>query len=222
MPGGVLAEGASALWNIQLRSGPSVSARTGYSGAVAEFELGHFNSGGMGARPTKDGLAATSFPSGVRGVPVEATEMVAPIIFWRKELRADSGGSGRWRGGLGQWIEVGGDAGAPFDVLAMFDRVDHPARGRDGGGPGASGSVHLASGPPLAAKGQQSVPPGDRLVLGLPGGGGFGDPYERAPEQVADDVAAGLVSREAARRDYGVVVDENGNLDEAATAQRRQ
>ncbi|MEZ5410962.1 MAG: hydantoinase B/oxoprolinase family protein [Acidimicrobiales bacterium] len=171
--------------------------------------------------PTLDGLSATGFPSGVRGVPVEATESIVPIIFWRKELRADSGGAGRRRGGLGQAIELGGVGGAPFDVLAMFERVDNAAIGRNGGRPGATGEVGLASGARLRPKGQQPVPAHDRLVLGLPGGGGFGPPFERPVDEVLGDIADGYVSARSAAELYGVVVDAGGNLDEAATAEAR-
>ena len=115
-----------------------------------------FNSGGTGARPGLDGLSATAFPSGVSTMSVEATEQVGPIVVWRKDLREGSGGAGRTRGGLGP-----GDRdrarGAGYDLLfnAMFDRVDHPARGRDGGGPGAPGRVELTDG---TAPGQQGPP----------------------------------------------------------------
>ena len=221
IPGGVQAEGAASLWILQLRGGSSLAAGSGYPGPVPEFELLHFNSGGSGARPDKDGLSATAFPSGVRGVPVEASEAITPVIFWRKEFRADSGGAGRQRGGLGQVIEIGGSDGIPFDVLAMFERVDNPARGRDGGGNGAMGIVALASGSKLQAKGQQTIPPHERLHLELPGGAGFGDPFERPAEHVAEDVRNGLVSMASARDDYGVALRSDGSVDEEATAALR-
>ena len=138
------------------------------------------------------------------------------MIFWRKEFRADSGGAGRQRGGLGQVIEIGGSDGIPFDVLAMFERVDNPARGRDGGGNGAMGIVALASGSKLQAKGQQTIPPHERLHLELPGGAGFGDPFERPAERVAEDVRNGLVSMASARDDYGVALRSDGSVDEEA------
>ena len=97
-------------------------------------------------------MSATAFPSGVRGMPVEANEAITPVIFWRKEFREDSGGPGAQRGGLGQVIEIGGADGMPFDVLAMFERVDNAPRGRDGGGTGATGRVSLASGATLRPK----------------------------------------------------------------------
>lgn len=221
IPGGVQAEGAASLWILQLRGGPSVTADSGFEGTIPEFELLHFNSGGSGARPGKDGLSATAFPSGVRGVPVEASEAITPVIFWRKEFRPDSGGPGRQRGGLGQIIEIGGADDIPFDVLAMFERVHNPARGRSGGESGAPGVVALASGRKLEPKGQQTVPPRQRLHLELAGGGGFGHPFERPAERVAADVRNGLVSAAAAREHYGVVFTDDGQVDEEATAALR-
>ena len=73
-----------------------------------------FHAGGTGARPGADGLSATAFPSGVRNVPVEVNEAIAPIVVWRKEYRQDSGGAGEFRGGLGQIMEVGTLDKAPF------------------------------------------------------------------------------------------------------------
>ena len=221
LEGGVQAEGSASLWNVQLRGGPSVSARSGYEGPIPEFELLQFNSGGTGARPNKDGLSATAFPSGVRGMPIEANEAIGPIIFWRKEFRADSGGAGEHRGGLGQVIEMGGADGIPFDVLAMFERVDNAPKGRDGGTNGANGRVSLSSGATLRPKGQQSIPPYDRLKLEMAGGGGFGDPKSRDAKKVVDDVKNGFVSKAQAEALYGVAVNESNELDEGKTAALR-
>ena len=181
VPGRVTAEGADCLWNPPLR------------GANGEFEVITFNSGGTGARPDQDGLDATAFPSGVRTMPVEATEAVAPIVIWRKELREGSGGAGRMRGGLGQSMEIGGADGGSFICNAIFDRVGHAPRGRDGGRDGAPGGVALKSGATLRPKGFHIIPAGDRLVLELPGGGGFGDPALRDPAAHAQDVRDGLL-----------------------------
>jgi N-methylhydantoinase B len=202
VPERVNAEGSSALWNPPLRGGAQVS---GQAAEVEDFEIITFNSGGAGARPRKDGLSGIAFPSGVRTMPVEATENVAPVIFWRKELRPDSAGAGRTRGGFGQIMEIGAKSDAEFAVNAIFDRVANPPRGRFGGGDGAAGWVGLddPNGTVLRTKGFQIVPKGRRLVLKLPGGGGYGDPRERDPALVARDVADGLVSEEAARRLYG-------------------
>jgi len=146
---------------------------------------------------------------------------VAPLLFRRREFREDSGGVGQFRGGLGQIIELGGADGTPIAMLCNFERIANPARGRDGGGAGAAGRVSLVSGNPIGAKGRQSVPGGDFIRLETPGGGGFNDPAERDPEQVALDVADGLISRATAERDYRVVLTGDGDLDLAATAQLR-
>lgn len=84
-----------------------------------------------------------------------------------------------------------------------------------------NGRVRLASGEELRAKGRQTVPAGDRLIMEMPGGGGYGDPLRRDPERVRDDVRNGLVSAEAARRDYGVVLGPDGAVDGEATRQAR-
>src|SRR5258708_2739785 len=174
------------------------------------------------ARPAKDALDAAAFPSGVRTIPVEATESVAPVMFRRREFREGSGGAGRFRGGLGQIIELGGADGAPVALLCNFERINNPARGRDGGGMGAPGRVSLVSGKPIRSKGRQTVPGGDFARLELPGGGGFGDPAERDPDQVAADVADGLYSREMAERDYRVALAADGAVDRAPPLQLRQ
>ena len=129
---------------------------------------------------------------------------VAPLIFWRKEYITDSGGPGEHRGGLGQVMEISHAEGAPLAISKMFDRVQHPARGRDGGRPGATGRVYLRGGEDLRGMGRDVVPPGARLVLETPGGGGLGDPTERDAERVEDDVLNGYVSEEASRELYGV------------------
>ena len=113
-------------------------------------------------------------------------------MFRRREFREGSGGAGRYRGGLGQVIELGGADGTPVAMLCNFERINNPARGRDGGGLGAPGRVTLVSGKPIRSKGRQTVSGGDFIRLELPGGGGFGDPAERDPDQVAADVADGL------------------------------
>ena len=99
----------------------------------------------------------------------------------------------------------------------MFDRIDHPARGRNGGGIGAPGIARLQSGEAVRSKGNQEIPTGDRLLLEIPGGGGFGLPFERDPEAVGRDVQMGLVSRESAARDYGVALQADGRVDEKGT-----
>jgi N-methylhydantoinase B len=216
--GRVPAEGTSCLWNPVLYAGHGVAGK--FSDATP-FTVTLFHNGGTGARPNSDGLSATAFPSGVRNTPVEINEAISPIIVWRKEYRTDSGGAGEYRGGTGQVMEISNGEGAPFAMSSMFDRVRFPARGRSGGGNGLNGRVRLASGTELRAKGRQPVPGGDRLIMEMPGGGGFGNPFARDPERVREDVLNELVSREAAERDYGVVLTADGAVDARATKKRR-
>jgi N-methylhydantoinase B len=180
-----------------------------------------FHAGGTGARPGRDGLSATAFPSGVRNVPVEVNETISPVVIWKKEYRQDSGGAGEFRGGLGQIMEVGTLDKAPFAISAYYDRIDHPPRGRDGGLSGMPGRVALDSGKKLRGMGQQTVPEKDRLIISMPGGGGLGNPRRRPVGTVAEDVRLGFISAEAARRDYGVAVNDDGSVDESETAKLR-
>ncbi len=222
IPARVAAEGSSSLWNPPLRGGSGISGQArGNKPVIPDFEIITFNSGGTGARPGLDGLDATSFPSGVRTMPVEATENVAPILIWRKELRPDSGGAGRSRGGLGQIMEIAAKGDLEFAVNASFDRIANAPKGREGGLPGAPGVVAEKGGKNLRTKGLQIIPDGERLILMLPGGGGMGPPTERDPSRVAQDVRAGLVSVQNARALYKVATDTNGILDEPATRELR-
>src|SRR5260370_31675792 len=160
--GGVPAEGASSLWNPQIYGGGSMvdEVENGTdANALAQFSTVIFHCGGTGARPTKDGLSVTAFPSGVRTIPIEATESVAPVIFHRREFREGSGGAGKHRGGLGQVIELGGAHRAPISLLCNFQRISHPARGRRRGRPGAPRQGPLPSRPPLRPQGRPTAPP---------------------------------------------------------------
>ena len=166
-----------------------------------------FHCGGAGARPDKDGLSATAFPSGVRAIPIEATGTCARrCCLVGGSFVTVSGGAGKWRGGLGQVIEIGGADGMPISLLCNFERVEHPARGRSGGQAGAPGRVSLLSGRPIGPKGRQTVPGGDMIRLELPGGGGYGNPRSRDPALAAADVADGLVSPYTAARNDAVTL----------------
>jgi N-methylhydantoinase B len=222
MGNAVPAEGTSCLWNLMALGGPGTT-----DGDPAEtvnatpFTVMSFHAGGTGARPSKDGLSATAFPSGVRNVPVEVTEAVSPLLIWRKEYRQDSGGAGEFRGGLGQIMEVSSLDKAPFAFSAYYDRVDHPPRGRDGGQSGAAGIVSLASGRKLRGMGVQTVPKDDRVIIRMPGGGGLGNPRQRQASVVADDVRMGFISAESAKRDYGVAVNDDGSVNQVETSKLR-
>ncbi|MEM7504837.1 MAG: hydantoinase B/oxoprolinase family protein, partial [Pseudomonadota bacterium] len=201
LPDRVPAEGAGTICNFQVSLRPEQHESSDEDGRA---EVLTFNSGGAGARPTADGLNATAFPSGVMTMPIEATEHTGPIVIWRKELRPDSGGAGRHRGGLGQIMEVGAREGYEFDFQAMFDRVEHPARGRRGGRNGAATTIQQDDGGTMRGKGKQYVAAGRRVELCFPGGGGYGEPASRAPEDIARDLHHEYVSPDAAARDYGL------------------
>jgi len=202
LPATVPAEGAGCLCNFQVSVRPRTDAPA--PDDAVRSEVLTFNSGGAGARPQYDGLNATAFPSGVMTMPVEATENVGPVLIWRKELRPDSGGAGQFRGGLGQYMEVGVVEGHEFDFQAMFDRVNHAARGRQGGLDGAPTTIAQDDGTPMKGKGKQFVPHGRKVMLAFPGGAGYGDPKERDPEQVKRDLARGYITAEIAKQDYGL------------------
>ena len=199
IPERVPAEGASCMYDLPMRH----TAEAALSGG-RQFALELVHNGGTGARPHADGLSATAFPSGVWGSQVEMTEAAAPVTVWRRELRRDSGGAGRFRGGLGQRLEIGSATGTPFLVFLSVERVRNPARGRAGGKAGAPGRIQVTGRQrDLPGKAELRVDPGERLILDTPGGGGFGDPAGRDAVAVASDVAADRVSPEVAVRDYG-------------------
>jgi N-methylhydantoinase B len=198
--GAAPAEGASCIWNPVFRSARAVDGAPD----PGVFVINPIYNGGTGARPGKDGLSTTAFPSGVRTTPTEVNEITSPLVIWRREYREDSAGPGEYRGGLGQVIEIGHRDGAPFLVSKMFDRVRHPARGRRGGSAGAPGRVRLNDGTALRGKGLDAVPAGARLIMETPGGGGIGDVGRRDPARVRADLEAGLISARAARDIYGL------------------
>ncbi|MEM9583074.1 MAG: hydantoinase B/oxoprolinase family protein [Pseudomonadota bacterium] len=213
VPGLVPAEGAGCLCNFQVSLRPRTDAPA--PADAHRSEVLTFNSGGSGARPEHDGLNATAFPSGVMTMPIEATEHAGPVIIWRKELRPDSGGAGKTRGGLGQYMEVGAQEGHEFDIQAMFDRGAHPARGRRGGQNGAHTTIMRSDGAAMHVKGKQFVPHGERVIMAFPGGAGYGEPSERPMELVKRDLARGYISAETAAKVYGLSASEIAGVEAA-------
>ncbi|GGH38265.1 N-methylhydantoinase B [Cribrihabitans marinus] len=199
LPDQVPAEGASCMYDLPLRHVPEAVAR-----GDTQFALELVFSGGTGARPGLDGLSATAFPSGVWGSQVETTEAVAPVLFERRELKPDSGGAGKMRGGLGQHIELRSSTGEDFMLFLSVERVLNPARGRNGGREGAAGRICIGDDrPDLPGKGEVRVKAGETLVFETPGGGGFGDPRARSRQDVERDLEEELISDEVARETYG-------------------
>ena len=214
MPERVLADGATSLFSLTFRG----EARDGQL-----FNVNFMNAGGMGARAERDGLPATAFPSGIRGTPVEIMETTAPLFIRRKELRMDSAGAGRARGGLGQVIHAAVDTDKRWHFPCRFNRAKFPPRGLLGGGAAAPLVLRTTTGRELHSMGYHILEPDEEVIVEMPGGGGYGDPFERDPERVLRDVRDGRVSAERARSDYGVIVDaERLGVDTAATAELRR
>ena len=196
VPDRVPAEGTSSLWNL-LGTGmwhPDTGTEAADPERLERYILMSFHSGGAGARPQADGLSATAFPSGVRNMPVEVNEIGSPLVFWRKEFRADSGGQGKHRGGLGQVIELENRQARDFAISATYERTVFPARGRHGGGHGALGRLSLDDGTEMRAKGRSVIPAGRRLIVEFPGGGGYGNPTHRSPESLTRDHLLGFTT----------------------------
>jgi len=214
LPGKVIAEGAANIWATQL---------TGTHANGDPWTYVWFSCGGTGARPTSDGIHTTAFPSGVMGVPVEVIESVAPLLIGRRAIAEDSGGPGRFRGGCGQYMEVGALTGRGYNLGPIFDRTRVPAEGYGGGGQGARGAITLSDGRELQDKSQVALAADARFTLQLPGGGGYFDPLTRETQAVLDDVLDGFVSLAAARAQYGVTIDPTTmEVDEDATTALRK
>ena len=214
VPEQVIANGSAGLWNTMM---------DGMDENGAEFAYIFFSAGGMGAAQDRDGLSATAFPSGIMGVPVEAIETAAPLLMHRRELRPDSGGAGRFRGGLGQVMELEIITGASANHSCMYDRTGNPAQGLLGGKPGTAGDLRLSDGGRPHPKSHYVLQPGQRVILELPGGGGYGPPSERDPERVLADARQGYISLDAAERDYAVIVNAaTMEVDDEATAALRR
>lgn len=188
------------------------------------------HSGGFGGSARQDGPATLCFPNNTRNIPVEVTENEARMMYVRKELVPDSGGAGRNRGGLGQVVEYeildGGPAGkelveSSVRLSGRKEDGNFPVSGRLGGRAGRGYGLVINEGE-VDHGISRTLQPGDRVRFTLSGGGGYGDPYEREPERVQDDVREGRVTIEGARDDYGVIIDPATlSIDAAATAAAR-
>ena len=180
--------------------------------------------GGMGARSNKDGIDVTDHDaSNVFHMPIETSEAELPIRFRRVGLWTDSGGAGKWRGGLGyeeefEWLDGEGT------TTVRRDRHKFAPWGLQGGrgGPHCKTQLARAGSEPenLAPKGVFELCPGDRMLLWTTGSGGHGSPLERDPQRVLEDVLDGRISPTAAQNDYGVVVSD-GSVDEQQTRLKR-
>jgi len=180
--------------------------------------------GGAGARANKDGPDGQDLHLGrFMNTPVEAAELEYPVTIQRYEFIPDSGGAGKFRGGL----SLRRDIQFHTDVTwaRYSDRQKFAPQGVFGGKEGAKGAFLLNPGTERQtrgkAKGVDPLEAGDVLSIRLPGSGGYGPPRERDPQSVAWDVKNGKVSIESAQRDYFVVLNKDFSVNEAATARLR-
>jgi N-methylhydantoinase B len=167
--------------------------------------------GGMGASASTDGHYVSIFPANGANTPVEIFESDTPLIVEKRELLTDSGGAGKMKGGLGRRVvfRIPDDEYAPMPPVNLgiqSGRYRYPPEGLFGGKHGAKARF-LVSGQPGNPFGLTRMKPGDVVVIDVAGGGGFGDPLDRDPEMVQEDVIQGYVSLEKAKEDYGVVID---------------
>jgi N-methylhydantoinase B len=200
IPDRVIADSGGPLWNVYFK---------GTDGHGRKFVRLFFMNGGHGARPTLDGPSCLSFPSNVANTPIEQFENSLPMVVTEKQLVTDSGGVGRHRGGAGQRLSFKSVSPNPITFVIRHERIIHPPRGLNGGGPGAPG-LDLLNGAPIPSKTQMTMAPGDVVTFQTPGGGGMYPAADRDPALVRRDVEDGLVSPGAARRDYGVDVGTAG------------
>lgn len=182
---------------------------SGTSRSISQF---YSSNGGMGARFGQDGISACSFPTNIANVPAEVVEARSGLVVECKMLTPDSGGAGRWRGGLGQTyaIRVPADYRGSVWVSMLSDRTAHPAMGRLGGQPGSLRTNILNGDTALHPKKRVQLAAGDRLEICMPGGAGVGAPGERDRAAVLEDLRNGYITPQAAMRDYGLSAAEAG------------
>lgn len=223
VPAGLPAASADALWMAVWRGEDAEPD-------CSPFTLTMFSAGGSGARPTKDGLTTTGFPTGVRAAPTEVLETLTPLVQVQRELLTDSGGAGKFRGGLGQRLRIRRRGRGSWSVNANIDRVENPAQGSHGALNGAKGRfIDESDSQELPRKSLVRLHNDASLVFDLPGGGGYNSPLQRDVNAVFNDVVDGYISLDAARSNYGVVIEYVGDpaalvrppskyrIDEAAT-----
>jgi N-methylhydantoinase B len=191
------------------------------------FVVQSIEGGGWGGRPTEDGVSATvSVCQGdVRNGSIEGIELKCPVVVESRALRQDSCGAGKYRGGLGLDVRVRNLVEGRWN-FEHTRRSKCPPWGVWGGEPGEPGGYLLRLPRERTFRFKMGahipVPAGSQAVVRTGGGGGWGDPLQRDPALVREDVVEGLVSAAAARSRYGVVLRSNLSLDENATRRLRQ
>ncbi|MGH3089352.1 MAG: hydantoinase B/oxoprolinase family protein [Rubrobacteraceae bacterium] len=219
---------AKAIGAFKVSGSYGTSPNFVYSGVKKSgepFQTMEILYGGIPARPGKDGLDGHSWWPEFLAVPVEYMEKYYPLIVEEYRVRRDSCGAGQFRGGCG--VRRTYRFLADGRITYQDDRARTYPYGVDGGKPGASSRKTL-----IRKNGEEVSMPskvrdvpvfeGDKLVFETAGAGGLGDPLERDPEAVAKDLRWNLISCDSAKEDYGVIVDENGQVDAAATDSERE
>lgn len=219
---------AKAIGAFKVSGSYGTSPNFVYSGTKKSgepFQTMEILYGGIPARPGKDGLDGHSWWPEFLAVPVEYMEKYYPLVIEEYRTRRDSCGAGQFRGGCG--VRRTYRFLADGRITYQDDRAQTYPYGVDGGRPGAASRKTLirknGEEVPMPSK-VRDVPvfEGDRLVFETAGAGGLGDPLERPPEAVAKDVRWNLVSRESAESEYGVVIGDDGGVDEPATSSKRE
>jgi N-methylhydantoinase B len=187
IPERVMAGVGSPLWAVQ---------QTGLRADGRPYTNIFFFNGGTGATPAKDGENVLSWPSNISSTPVEVAERNSPLFFRAKRLRPNSGGRGRFRGGLGQDILIECESDTPIVASFMAERTTFAAPGFAGGGPGGLGDVRI-NGRRIDSRRQHVLRRGDTVLVRTPGGGGYGRPALRDAQRVKRDRLMGYVGRRA-------------------------
>lgn len=217
IPGEVIA--ASSHWGNPNFGG--VDPETGESYIVYDVIVG-----GVGAAAHKDGEEGLVSSFNMTNIPIEIHETRYPVQIERMELIQDSGGAGRHRGGLGLRKDFT-VYGTDISFTNLMERTETPPWGLDGGDPGARGRTILnpdGAAEELHPKGEYHLDAGDTVSFRLSGAGGYGDPFEREPDAVLQDVRKDFISKSEARDAYGVVIEERDDgfaVDDAATSDIR-
>lgn len=217
LPAPVFGALAQAIPDRVLADCGSPSNRTVVRGTRPDgrpFAVVLLTSGGMGAGADRDGLSATPFPANTGFPSAEVVEGAIPIRVLEKELRTDSGGAGKYRGGCGQRIRL--EVLREGTVVSLItDRIVHPPLGFFGGRSGAPAAVFVEGKGPIDPKGRTELRVGDVLVIETPGGGGYGEPQERDRVALRQDLRDALVSWEEAASVYGLADRSLSNVQES-------
>ena len=182
LPEGRIQAHSGCIWGIYLWGAAPGPGVRGLMDVGERWVVQYIFSGGKGATGVRDGDNCLSFPSNVANIPVEYLENRSPLLFEMKELIADSGGAGRFRGGLGQRVVIRSLSDRPMVFAPIStDRIRFAPIGLLGGHPGRAGRMVLNEIETLSSRNHTILKEGDRILLETPGGGGIGDPRTRDP-----------------------------------------